>query len=84
MGLGKIEVLKWEVIISCVHGGLDEVVAIVTRDQVLTWWATQFKDKAWDGKLPLTVTGTLHSVACYVIVFHRYCFSFLCSFSLPN
>ena len=84
MGLGKIEVLKWEVIISCVHGGLDEVVAIVTRDQVLTWWATQFKDKAWDGKLPLTVTGTLHSVACCVIVFHRYCFSFLCSFSLPN
>ena len=84
MGLGKIEVLKWEVIISCVHGGLDEVVAIVTRDQVLTWWATQFKDKAWDGKLPLTVTGTLHSVVLFFIVFHRYCFSFLCSFSLTN
>ena len=42
------------------------------------------KDKAWDGKLPLTVTDTLHSVARCFIVFHRHCFSFLCSFSLPN
>ena len=26
-------------IISCVHGGLDEAVVVVTKDQVLTWWA---------------------------------------------
>ena len=43
---------SWDGIISCVHGGLDEAVVVMTRDQVLTWWATEFKDEAWDGELP--------------------------------
>ena len=71
-----MEVLQWEGIINCLHGGLDEAAVIMTRDQVLTWWAAQFKDKDWDGELPLTVRGTLHSVALCFIAFTGTAFLF--------